>query len=129
MKFIHILLVSLLLTACGSAQKDQPRAVEVAEDSQQSRTKYREIYDNGQVKMDGWMMNDKRVGLWIAYYENGVRWSENEYRDGFKEGKSVSYYPNGIMRYRGHYIEDMKAGTWKFYDENGKVVKEEDFNK
>ena len=128
MKFIHILFISFLLTACVSVQNEQPIAGEVSEDSQ-GRTKYREIYDNGQVKMDGWMMNDKRVGLWIAYYENGVRWSENEFRDGFKEGKSVTYYPNGIMRYRGHYIEDIKAGTWQFYDENGKVVKEEDFNK
>lgn len=100
----------------------------VVQDSQ-SRTKYQEVYDNGQVKMEGWMMNDKRVGLWTAYYKNGVRWSEDEFRDGFKEGKSVSYFPNGIMRYRGHYIEDKKAGAWKFYDESGKVVKEEDFNK
>ncbi len=129
MKLIPILLCTLLvLTACSTVTTTDTTAQGQVVDSQ-DRTKYTEIYDNGQVKIDGWMKDDKRVGLWISYYENGVRWSEDEFRDGMKDGRTVSYYPNGIMRYRGTYIEDTKAGTWQFYDDSGKLVEEKDFNK
>ncbi len=128
MKFIPILIAAMLLFGCGAEAKEDTSTQGVVEDSQE-RNKHTEIYDNGQIKIDGWMQGNKREGLWVSYYENGVRWSEDEFREGMKDGKSVTYFPNGLLRYRGHYIEDKKAGTWQFYDETGKLVKEEDFNK
>jgi antitoxin component YwqK of YwqJK toxin-antitoxin module len=128
MKFIPILIAVILMLGCGAETKEDSSDQGVVEEAQ-ALSKHTEIYDNGQIKIDGWMRGDKREGLWVSYYENGVKWSEDEYRAGMKDGKSVTYFPNGLLRYRGHYIEDTKAGTWQFYDETGKLVKEEDFNK
>lgn len=125
MKFIQILLMTLLM-ACGGAAETETS--EAAQTPSKDREKYTEIYDNGQIKIQGWERDGKRVGPWVSFYENGIRWSESEYRDGMREGKSVTYYPNGAMRYRGAYVADEKAGIWIFYDEEGKVIREENFN-
>lgn len=111
------------LIACAEPETVAPEEVSTPE-----RTAYTETYPSGKLKMKGWMQGDKRVGRWIAFYENGVRWSENEYRDGRKNGPTKTYYDTGLLKYKGYYIEDEEAGTWNFYDETGKLVEKKDFN-
>ena len=36
-----------------------------------------------------WYENEKKDGLWIHYYENGQKWMEKNWKDGFKDGKSI----------------------------------------
>ena len=129
MKGIYLFtVIAIALFACGGEQQQDSSSEGQVKDAQ-DRIKHTETYENGQVRVDGWEEGEKRVGLWVSYYENGVRWSEDEYRDGMKDGQTISYYPNGIIRYRGWYIENKKAGIWQFYDDSGKLVEEKDFNK
>lgn len=85
---------------------------------------YVEVYDNGQPRVKGMMVDGERDGLWVAFYENGTRWSEENYRMGVLSGRTISFYPNGHLRYRGQYIDGEKAGLWQFYDEEGKLTQE-----
>jgi antitoxin component YwqK of YwqJK toxin-antitoxin module len=89
---------------------------------------YQENYPNGKRKIEGKLnASGKRDGLWVSYYENGIKWSESYYDDGIKQGHSLSFFPNGQARYLGEYKNDKKFGTWKFYDEDGELFKEETF--
>lgn len=87
---------------------------------------YTEYYENGAVKIIGNYDDDgERNGLWISYYDNGIKWSESYYLHGLKSGHSITFFPNGKVRYVGEYQEDKMIGTWTFYDEEGNLVKEE----
>ncbi|MBI3134639.1 MAG: hypothetical protein HYZ14_08215 [Bacteroidetes bacterium] len=89
---------------------------------------YFEYYPSGGVKIRGFH-NDKlnREGLWISYYEEGTKWSESYYKDGKRDGHSLTFYPNGEIRYVGEYKNDQKTGTWTFYNQVGTITKEEKY--
>ena len=83
-----------------------------------------EHYDNGIVKIRGSEKDDKRIGKWESFYPNGYKWSETNYRDGYRQGEIIVYYDNGIMRYEGHYSQDERSGIWNFFDSTGvRIVK------
>lgn len=124
MKILYILLMASAI-ACSSDEQ----ATQSTKTSDQTLVPYSEVYDNGQTRIQGNLLDGKRHGLWLSFYEDGVKWSEDEYFQGERNGKTISYYPTGIFRYKGVYIDDEPAGKWTFYDEEGKVDKEEDFSK
>lgn len=79
-----------------------------------------EYYEDGSVLKEGPLSaQENRDGLWKSYYRNGVVWSEGEYKNGIREGKTITYHSNGNMYYDGQFIQAKKAGLWKFYKENG----------
>lgn len=81
---------------------------------------YQEFYPNGTVKIEGnYNENEKRNGLWVSYYDNGVKWSETHYTNGLKNGHTISFFPNGKPRYIGEYQDDKQTGDWFFYNETG----------
>jgi antitoxin component YwqK of YwqJK toxin-antitoxin module len=87
----------------------------------------REYYESGQKRMEGPLQNRRREGLWKSYYEDGKIWSEGEYKDGLRDGITITYHPNGVKRFEGAFYKSKKSGIWKFWDENGEFVKEMDF--
>ena len=44
-------------------------------------------YDNGQVKQEGYYLDGKLHGKWMAYNEDGSKQSIGEYNKGTKTGK------------------------------------------
>lgn len=82
-------------------------------------------YENGKKELEGFY-NEKleRNGKWIYWFENGKIWSECEYKNGIKEGKSTVFFENGQKRYEGNYKNDSTIGVWKFWNEKGELVKE-----
>ncbi|MDH7447972.1 toxin-antitoxin system YwqK family antitoxin [Aquimarina sp. 2201CG14-23] len=64
---------------------------------------YREFYDNGSIKTEGWKMNNQKVDYWFTYF------------------------PNGKISAQGHFINNKKAGYWYFYSTNNKLIKEGHF--
>ena len=93
-----------------------------------SKADYQEYYESGKLKIEGnYDANNQRHGLWVSYYENGQKWSESVYKNGLKNGHSITFFPNGNVRYVGDYKEDKKTGTWTFYNETGEVSSEETY--
>lgn len=89
---------------------------------------YIEYHPNGGIKIKGvYSETLTREGLWVSYYDNGIKWSESYYLNGKLDGHSLTFYPNGKIRYLGEYVEDKKTGTWTFYDDAGNVTKEEKY--
>ena len=70
---------------------------------------HREYHPNGQLKIEGqYDMNSLRTGLWVSYYENGIKWSESYYSAGKRDGHTLSFFPNGKPRYIGEYKNDIR---------------------
>ena len=86
-------------------------------------------YPNGRLKVKGVMINGKRDGLWISWYESGQEWSECNYKDGQKDGSIVAWHENGMKRYEGFYKNNQKVGKWTYWGLKGEVLKEENVSK
>lgn len=88
---------------------------------------YLDKYDNGNVKFKGFFRFGKRHGQWMAFYANGVLWSECYYDKGIRNGANNVYYESGKPRYNGWYKNDLRDSVWIFYDEYGVVIQKSKF--
>ena len=84
-------------------------------------------YDNGQVKTEGNLENEKREGKWMSWYENGMPWSETWFKEDKKHGPTTVWYNHGVKFYSGQFENNKEAGKWTYWDENGEVLKEVDY--
>ncbi len=88
-----------------------------------------EYYEDGNVLKEGALgENEKRHGLWKAYFRNGNVWSEGGYENGIRQGITKAYHDNGNLYYEGKFNKAQKTGTWKFYDKNGEFDYEIDYD-
>lgn len=83
---------------------------------------YVDKYENGNTKFKGFFRFGKRHGQWMAWYANGLMWSECFYDKGLKHGANNVYYENGKLRYSGFFKDDKRDSIWVFYDVNGVEV-------
>lgn len=144
MKASYILIFSsLFLLSCGEIDTNEQSEMTVSTEflkvdsstlnveAKQELVKggeFLEKYPNGNIQTQGWHDDDgKRTGVWYSFYDNGAKWSTQNYKKGLKEGHSVVFYPNGKTRYLGEYKNNIKTGHWVFYDESGKITNEEDY--
>ncbi len=72
---------------------------------------------------------EKRDGKWVSWYENGLKNSEGNYKNGVLDGKYTVWYSNGIVYYKGQYRNGQKIGTWVFYDTLGVQIKKVNYTK
>jgi antitoxin component YwqK of YwqJK toxin-antitoxin module len=136
-KLTFLLLPAFLFFSCSESTndiaEDQTESIEeeIVEDTTPDPNApgdFEEYYPNGALKIKGKNNAEgNREGLWISYYDNGIKWSESYYDNGIKNGHSLTFFPNGGIRYVGEYENDVKIGTWKFYDEAGELLNEEVF--
>ncbi len=97
------------------------------EGDKEIKVEEKHFHDNGQLKMEGKLIDGKRDGEWKAYFNNGQVQSEGMFTNGNREGKAKVYFSDGQVRYEGEYKNNKKTGHWKFYNEQGKLIKEQDF--
>lgn len=84
---------------------------------------YIDKYPTGIIKYKGFYRFGKRHGQWIAFYGNGLPWSEQAYDKGIRSGANIVYYENEKVRYKGFYKNDQRDSVWNFYDSLGKLLK------
>ena len=77
-----VIAVVLLVSSLSFAQEVKPKFEVV--DQMVKATYY---YDNGKVKQEGYYLDGKLHGKWMAYNEDGSKQSIGEYNKGAKTGK------------------------------------------
>ena len=78
-------------------------------------------YENGKIRNEGPILNDKRSGEWKNYYKTGQLWNIVFFKDDLADSTTVAYFQNGKTRYQGQYVKGQKSGTWKLFTEQGKL--------
>ena len=48
-------------------------------------------------------------------FANGIKTQEDVYRNGRKNGKSVSYYTDGSLKAEGTYVDNVRDNEWNWY--------------
>jgi len=72
-------------------------------------------YPDGKIMYEGTFRDDKPVGLFKRYTEEGVLLSELTYATGKDEASAVFYYGDGTKAAEGKYVARNKEGLWKFW--------------
>ena len=134
-KWFMLLAVALAFAACSTQLEE--KVVETYPDGKTQKTQFFnkkgtcvkevELYETGQVKMEGGMKGEKREGEWKAYFPDGRVQSEGTFVDGLRTGKATVWQANGNLLQEGFYKEGKHVGKWKYYDEMGDLVKEVDY--
>lgn len=75
-------------------------------------------YPNGNLMYEGTFVDDKPVGLFKRYNEDGILLSELRYSNKNDEAQAIFFYPDGIMAAEGTYMAQKKEGLWKFYSDS-----------
>jgi membrane associated rhomboid family serine protease len=89
--------------------------------------------------------NDRNIGKWETFHDNGRMASEVFYGDGYflknlwdtsgyqlvKDGfgKEIQHYPNGVVAIAGEYADGNKHGYWYGRHANGEMYFEENYNR
>lgn len=100
---------------------------------------YVEYFQNGKIRMQGLMKDDKHAGEWKGYYESGQLKQLVTFVDGQENGPFVEYYENGTTSYKGAYktgvdengvsnedAENKEHGELLHYDEGGNLIQKMD---
>lgn len=125
MKLILASLFCFLIASCTSKNNNiNDQTIQPVAQDETSSGDFIELHENGNIKIQGNLVDRKREGHWETFYPNGVKQSESNYKNGLLNGKSASYYPNGSTRYVGEYYDDKQTGIWYFYNEDGAFEKE-----
>ena len=111
----------------------------------------KELITNKNFENTNKIIESKRQGLWVTYYENGnlnelsdsqqvdlfkhgikpkklqelvptVVMTEGTWKDNQREGLWKLYHQNGKLSAVGEFKDDDKIGLWKVYDKNGQLI-------
>ena len=120
-----ILLVSLFLIGCKEIKYEYfpngniEREIEMIDGKRNGKIiKY---YETGKIKSIFNWKNDTIEGDAITYDTNGIVESKSQWKSDKLEGKSIFYYPNGNIVYIKNHKKGILNGQVIKYYENGKV--------
>ena len=86
-------------------------------------------YPNRQLQYQGQFRNDKPVGRFFWWHENGNRSSVGQFnRTGDRSGRWIWWHDNGMKRIEGEYKDAQPTGVWRSWDKTGKLIKNKDYN-
>ena len=98
---------------------------------QMKQGSWKTFWDNGNLQMEGYYINNKKNGFFKYYNEEGVflqieKWKNDELITDAIETKQLekrtAYHPNGRIKTEAFYFNDKAEGIRREYDMNGNVV-------
>lgn len=80
---------------------------------------YKEHFDNGVIKLEGFIDEKGNQGIWKYYFNSGIKWKELSYKDNVRNGLSTIWHENGNLYIQSNYVDGVLDGVWKEYYEDG----------
>jgi uncharacterized protein len=85
--------------------------------------KWKEFYNTGQLKGEGEYLNDRRIGEWVYYYQNGkIEQRGNFTKDGKPTGDWKWFYESGNLLREEGFLKGMPEGIMIEYSDSGSVI-------
>ena len=87
-------------------------------------------YGNGNILYQGTFKDDKPIGEFKRFYEDGTVKAILYYDPAGETATAVFYHPDGKKAAEGKYTAQKKEGTWKYYSANteGYMISEENYS-
>ncbi|MGE0268444.1 MAG: diguanylate cyclase [Candidatus Omnitrophota bacterium] len=88
----------------------------------------KEFYENGRLKSQANLINNKLTGIYVEYYEDGKLYLETTYKDDALNGPFREYFSNGTVKSEGEYIDGKLNGIQYIYYKDGKLSQEANYD-
>ncbi len=85
-------------------------------------------WPNGKVRYEGLFKDDRPVGEFRHYDEEGALTTIQRYEKGTSISRADHFYPSGDLMAKGRYIGQKKDSTWNYYDRNGSLRRFEQYS-
>lgn len=134
-----ILIFSLIIVSASSCESSKSEAKGKAEtgtgdlaglvfeDIPESTVKYaRQVSAAGQVEIEGFVENGKKIGQWIQYTPEGDIALINNYIDGLLEGTAMRMTYRNQVDLKTTYHRNMLNGPWTSY-KYGKIIEQRNY--
>lgn len=119
---VRSILLSLLLSATISVLAQRPSAINQT-DANGRKTGYWEArHTNGTIRYTGNFHNDKPIGEFRYYYEDGTLRATNVFSNNGLKAIHTAYSPQGKRLAEGFYFDQKKDSTWRFYSDTDGVL-------
>ena len=79
---------------------------------------------NGNLKTEGVLNERKRVGIWKYFYKNCAVLSQENYKNGLRQGEQFVFYSNGKITERSLFKNGLLDGTSSKYSSKGILIEE-----
>lgn len=106
--FSKVLILATLFLFFGNPSKENMRY-------------YKEYYQTGKKKAEGWVKGGAKTGYWKFYHDNGSVSEKGHYKNGQRDEYWYFYAPNRVRSKEGHYSKGQKTDWWLYYDVRGKL--------
>lgn len=80
-----------------------------------------ERFADGSVKSRVQIVNGKKEGLMIDYYQDGKVWGERLFQNDLQTGRTVFYYPEGRIKEVQYYVEGKRQGGDTIWYQDGHI--------
>ncbi|MGY0392649.1 toxin-antitoxin system YwqK family antitoxin [Bizionia sp. KMM 8389] len=110
--FSLTILLSAFLLQCKKETKIVP--LHKTKSSENLTTNFKDYYSSGLLKTEGYLLNNKKTGKWVSYYENGEVKSVRNFKDGKPDGYQKLDYSQ-VLYMEGYSRNGLKIGVWKSY--------------
>ncbi len=84
--------------------------------------KWEKKYPNGQIAYRGTFKDDKIVGTFWRYYDNGKRMAKMSYTTAGDSAFVEMYSIVGTLQASGVMVNQKKTGLWKGYEKDGQII-------
>ena len=84
------------------------------------------LYTSGDIKEEGKLEKGLMSGSWTYWNEDGNKYSEETYKNGYKEGQFI-LYKDGNRQREGGYLNRKKHGLFIEWYDNGQMKQEGTF--
>jgi antitoxin component YwqK of YwqJK toxin-antitoxin module len=82
-------------------------------------------YENGKIRYQGRFENDKPIGEFTYFYEDGNLKAISIFKDKGIRSFTKTYSPDGKIMSEGYYLNEKKDSAWKYFNDYNIVIKEE----
>jgi antitoxin component YwqK of YwqJK toxin-antitoxin module len=118
MRILIILFILLPLAAFSQSPLNQTDASGLRQGMWQKK------YPNGRLMYEGRFADNRPVGEWKRYHDNGALRAVLEHRAGNDTVDARLFDTNGKLMAEGQYVNEKKTGTWTHYSGERKISEE-----
>jgi len=126
---LHYLIIFSLLFMFQwlSLQSQHLETINYTDNQGLKQGKWEKIYPNGNTAYRAFFVNDKPVGEFLRFHENGKQMVIINYDERGNHGQGTLFDENGQKIAEGNYISTNKDGQWFFFNSKGNLFSKEFF--
>jgi len=82
---------------------------------------YKDFYESGKPKSEGWIKNGLKTGYWKFYHKNGAISEQGHFKYNVREKYWYFYSPSKLRIKEGNFRKGKMYRWWLFYDSKGRI--------